>query len=118
MRAGANLPAVGGYTQIVVLDAIRRAPEGVSRVEIASRTRLSAQTVSTVCTRLIELGLVAETGTVSAGVGMPHSILRLEPRSRFAIGVHLDPPPARGRRRREDRAVLGGGSALAGAVQG
>jgi predicted NBD/HSP70 family sugar kinase len=91
MRAGANLPAVGGYNQTVILDAIRRSTDGISRVEIADRTGLSAQTVSNVCRRLLDAGLIVEAGTHVAGVGKPRTILKLNPRGRFAIGVHLDP---------------------------
>lgn len=91
MRAGANLPAVGGYNQSVILDAIRRAEGGISRVEVAQRTGLSAQTASNVCRRLLDEGLIREAGTQTAGVGKPRTILELEPRGRFAVGVHLDP---------------------------
>jgi predicted NBD/HSP70 family sugar kinase len=91
MRAGTNLPAVGGYNQAVILDAVRRAADGVSRVELASSTGLSAQTVTNVVRRLIDQGLVVEAGTRGAGVGKPRTILRLQPRSRYALGVHLDP---------------------------
>ena len=34
MRKGTNLPAVGGFNQAVVLDAIRRTPDGLSRTEL------------------------------------------------------------------------------------
>lgn len=91
MRAGANLPAVGGYNQTVVLDAVRRSVDGISRVEIAERTGLSAQTVSNVCRRLLNSKLIVEAGTHVSGVGKPRTILKLEPRGRFAVGVHLDP---------------------------
>ncbi|WP_308467614.1 ROK family transcriptional regulator [Rathayibacter soli] len=91
MRAGSNLPAVGGYNQAVILDAVRRAPDGVSRVEVASRTGLSAQTATNIVRRLIDEGLVVEAGTRVNGVGKPRTILRLEPRGRLAVGVHLDP---------------------------
>ncbi|MCL2515861.1 MAG: ROK family transcriptional regulator [Microbacteriaceae bacterium] len=92
MRPGSNIPAVGGYNQAVTLDAVRRAPEGVSRVEIAQATGLSAQTVTNIVRRLLREGLVAEAGTRTVGgVGKPRTILRLEPRSRLAVGVHLDP---------------------------
>jgi predicted NBD/HSP70 family sugar kinase len=91
VRAGANLPAVGGYNQTVILDAIRRSADGVSRVEIAERTGLSAQTVSNVCRRLLDDELIVEAGTQVVGVGKPRTILKLEPRGRFAVGVHLDP---------------------------
>ncbi|MFJ4038447.1 ROK family protein [Microbacterium sp. NPDC090007] len=91
MRTGSNLPAVGEYNQTLVLDLIRRAPEGLSRVELAARTGLSAQTLSNVTRRLADEGLIIEAGKVISGPGKPRTLLKLEPRSRFAVGVHLDP---------------------------
>lgn len=90
-RRGANLPSIGGFNRTVVLDAVRRSPDGLSRVELASRTGLSAQTVSNVTRFLIEAGMIVESGTVVAGRGKPRTILRLEPGSRYAVGVHVDP---------------------------
>ncbi len=91
MQAGANLPAVGGYNQAVILDAVRRSGDGVSRVELAESTGLSPQTVSNVTRRLLDEGFIVDAGTVSAGVGKPRTILRLNAGGRYAIGVHLDP---------------------------
>ncbi len=91
MRAGSNLPAVGGYNQAVILDAVRRSADGVSRVEVAASTGLSAQTVTNIVRRLIDDGLIVEAGTRGSGVGKPRTILRLQPHGRFALGVHLDP---------------------------
>jgi predicted NBD/HSP70 family sugar kinase len=92
MRLGTNLPAVGGYNQKVVLDVIRRTSGGLSRVELAEATGLSAQTVSNVSRRLLADGLIREAGTATdGGVGKPRTILQLESRGRFAVGVHLDP---------------------------
>jgi predicted NBD/HSP70 family sugar kinase len=92
MRAGSNLPAIGGYNQAVILDAVRRSgAEGISRVEVAASTGLSAQAVTNIVRRLIDDGLVLEAGTRGSGVGKPRTILRLEPRGRLALGVHLDP---------------------------
>ncbi|KQS11294.1 ROK family transcriptional regulator [Curtobacterium sp. Leaf183] len=90
-RRGANLPSIGGFNRTVVLDAVRRSPDGLSRVELAGRTGLSAQTVSNVTRFLIEAGMIVESGTVVSGRGKPRTILRLEPDSRFAVGVHVDP---------------------------
>ncbi|PCN48395.1 sugar kinase [Curtobacterium sp. 'Ferrero'] len=90
-RRGANLPSIGGFNRTVVLDAVRRSPEGLSRVELAGRTGLSAQTVSNVTRFLIEAGMIVESGTVVSGRGKPRTILRLEPGSRYAVGVHVDP---------------------------
>ena len=91
MRSGTNLPAVANYNQVVILDAIRRATNGISRVELAERTGLSAQTATNVCRRLILDGLIHETGTRISGVGKPRRVLELRPDGRFAIGIHLDP---------------------------
>ena len=88
---GANLPAMGGFNQAVILDAIRRAADGISRVELAERTGLSAQTITNVSRRLLADGVIREAGTVVAGVGKPRTSLELRPEGRFAIGVHLDP---------------------------
>lgn len=90
-RRGANLPSIGGFNRTVVLDAVRRSPDGLSRVELASRTGLSAQTVSNVTRFLIEAGMIAESGTIVSGRGKPRTILRLEAASRYAVGVHVDP---------------------------
>lgn len=91
MQTGTNLPAIGGYNQAVVLDAVRRAAAGLSRVELAEQTGLSAQTVGNVSRRLLEAGLVRETGKIVNGPGKPRTILQLEARGRFAVGVHIDP---------------------------
>lgn len=91
MQRGTNLPALGGYNRAVVLDLIRRSSAGLSRVELAGQTGLSAQTVSNVAKRLLADGVVLETGKSSSGPGKPRTILQLEARARVAIGVHLDP---------------------------
>lgn len=91
MRRGTNVHALGGFNQTVILDAIRRARDGVSRVEIAEQTGLSAQTVSNVSRRLLDAGIIVESGQQIKGVGKPRTILQLEPSGCYAIGVHIDP---------------------------
>ena len=91
VRRGSNLPRVGDYNQVVVLEAIRSHPEGLSRVELAGLTGLSAQTVSNICRRLLDTGLVVEAGKQGGGPGKPRTLLRLDAQGRYAIGVHLDP---------------------------
>lgn len=88
---GTNLPAVGEYNQAVVLDAIRRRPEGITRSELAGLTALSGMTVTKVCRRLLDAGLVEEHGTRIAGPGKPAAVLKLNPSGGFAVGVHIDP---------------------------
>ncbi len=62
MFSGANLPRVGTYNINVVLGSIQ-ASDGISRVEIAQQTGLTAQTVSVIVRRLIEQGIVEESGS-------------------------------------------------------
>jgi predicted NBD/HSP70 family sugar kinase len=75
----------------VVLDAIRRRPEGITRSELAGLTALSGMTVTKVCRRLLDAGLVEEHGTRIAGPGKPAAVLKLNPSGGFAVGVHIDP---------------------------
>ncbi|MDQ0735885.1 ROK family transcriptional regulator [Arthrobacter agilis] len=82
---------MGDFNQTVVLDAIRRSPTGLSRVELATISGLSAQTLSNIARRLLEQELVIESGKVQNGRGKPRTVLALNPSARFAVGVHLDP---------------------------
>ncbi|MBF4562237.1 ROK family transcriptional regulator [Microbacterium sp. VKM Ac-2870] len=88
---GSNLLGVGNYNQALILDLIRRAPEGMSRVELAEKTGLSPQTLTNVTRRLTAEGFIAEAGKVSSGPGKPRTMLALDPSARYALGVHLDP---------------------------
>lgn len=90
-RTGTNLPAVGEYNQTVVLDAIRRRPEGITRSELAALTALSGMTVTKVCRRLLDAGLVDERGRRNGGPGKPAAVVTLNPGGGFAVGVHIDP---------------------------
>ncbi|WIM99118.1 ROK family transcriptional regulator [Actinoplanes oblitus] len=71
-----------------ILDAIR-ASEPLSRVELARMTGLTEAAVSMTVRRLLEEGLVVETGRTPTG-GKPRTLLRLDPAARLAVGVHLD----------------------------
>lgn len=91
MRRGTNLPSIGTFNRSVVLDAVRRSDGGISRVELAASTGLSPQTITNVTRRLLQDGLIREAGKLVDGPGKPRLLLALEPRSRYAVGVHLDP---------------------------
>ncbi|MFE9252438.1 ROK family transcriptional regulator [Streptomyces sp. NPDC007088] len=82
---------MGDFNESVVLDAIRRHAEGLSRVELARATGLSAQTVSNITRRLIDQGVARESGKRSMGSGKPRTLLQVVPGARYAVGVHLDP---------------------------
>ncbi|GAA5185692.1 ROK family transcriptional regulator [Rugosimonospora acidiphila] len=88
---GVNLGALAEFNVAVVLDAIRRHPSGVARTEISTLTALSGMTVSNVCRRLVEAGLVTEEAAPARGRGKPPKILTLNPDGGFAVGVHIDP---------------------------
>lgn len=71
-----------------ILDAIR-ASEQLSRVELAAMTGLTEAAVSMTVRRLLDEGLLVETGRTPTG-GKPRTLLRLDPAARLAVGVHLD----------------------------
>jgi hypothetical protein len=85
------MPDIGAKNELVVLDAIRSAPEGSSQSEVVRRSGLSRQAVSLITRRLMDRGLVETDGTLSAGRGKPRTVLRVVPSSLLAAGVHLDP---------------------------
>jgi predicted NBD/HSP70 family sugar kinase len=90
MQMGTNQPKIGGYNYSVVLSAVQAA-EGTSRIEIAERTGLTAQTVSVIVRRLMAEGLVREDGTVPSAGGKPRSTLRVNANAGYSVGVHFDP---------------------------
>jgi len=90
--SGGTLTPVGGRGRRLgaresILDAIRSAE--LSRVELAAMTGLTEAAVSMTVRRLIEEGLVVETGRTPTG-GKPRTLLRLDPAARLSVGVHLD----------------------------
>jgi predicted NBD/HSP70 family sugar kinase len=71
-----------------ILDAIR-AGGPLSRVELAGRTGLTEAAVSTTVRKLLDEGLVLESGRSPSG-GKPRTLLRLDPAARVAVGIHHD----------------------------
>ena len=90
MFSGTKLPRIGTYNVNVVLSSIQ-VSEGTSRVEIAHRTGLTAQTVSVIVRRLIESGIVQESGSVPSAGGKPRRALHINPTAAYAVGIHFDP---------------------------
>lgn len=88
-RGGTNLPQVRDYNQSVVLEAIRVA-SGISRIELAQSTGLTAQTVSNIVKRLINQQLVIEVGRGTSGGGKPRTRLRVNAAAGYSIGMQLD----------------------------
>ena len=91
MQRGTNLGRLGDFNQAVIFESIRRALDGVSRVELAESTGLSPQTISNVVRRLLDDGLVREDRTIVSGPGKPRTVLELEVNRQLAVGIHLDP---------------------------
>ncbi|WP_246165421.1 ROK family transcriptional regulator [Arthrobacter yangruifuii] len=91
MRRGTNLPKMGDFNQTVILDAIRRSGQGLSRVELVGAVGLAPQTVSNIVRRLLDAGLVTEAGKTSGGAGKPRTTLRVHAAGSYAVGVQLDP---------------------------
>lgn len=82
---------MGDFNLTVILDAIRRTPGGLSRVELAQIVGLSPQTISNISRRLLDQSLIVEAGKEGTGPGKPRTMLRLNPAGMYAVGVHLDP---------------------------
>ncbi|ROR73847.1 ROK family transcriptional regulator [Bogoriella caseilytica] len=90
-RRGTNLPRMGDYNSLVVLDRIRRSRAGISRVEIAAATGLSVQTISNLVARLLEEGMIGEGARAGVGRGKPRTLLHARADAAHAIGLHVDP---------------------------
>jgi predicted NBD/HSP70 family sugar kinase len=82
---------MGDFNLTVILDAIRRSPGGLSRVELAQIVGLSPQTISNLSRRLLDQHLIVEAGKEGTGPGKPRTMLRLNAAGMYAVGVHLDP---------------------------
>ena len=88
---GANLLMLRGHNAALVLDLLRAAGEGgISRLELAERTRLTPQAVSKITARLRTEGMAAEAGRRASTGGKPRTVLRLVPSAAHAVGLHLD----------------------------
>ncbi len=88
---GKTMLDLGARNELIVLAAIRHAPEGTSQSEVVDRSGLSRQAVSLITRRLRERGMITTDGTLAGSRGKPRTVLRLVPTSLLAAGVHLDP---------------------------
>ncbi|SEL56976.1 ROK family transcriptional regulator [Streptacidiphilus jiangxiensis] len=112
---GANLTALRDHNAATVLSLVRAASTGgaaehadgagqttdaagqteavggtgISRVELARESGLTAQAISKIVQRLTEDGLLAETGRGASTGGKPRTLLSLVPDARWAVGVQL-----------------------------
>jgi predicted NBD/HSP70 family sugar kinase len=84
----ARVSLVNGTSRGLVLDIVRsRGP--ISKPELATATGLTQATMSTVVRRLLDEGLVIESGRRQSSGGKPPTLIAINPQSRFAIGIQL-----------------------------
>jgi predicted NBD/HSP70 family sugar kinase len=76
-------------TRGLVLDVIRAA-RASSRVELAAATGLTGATISEVVRELMAEGLVVEAGRGAPTGGKPRTLVQLNARGRYSVGVHLE----------------------------
>lgn len=89
MLTGTNLKYAKAYNVRIVLETIRLFGP-LSRIEIARRTELTAQTVSNLTRQLMRGGIIAEADRVQEGRGAPATLLKLNPDCAFSVGLDLD----------------------------
>jgi len=87
---GSNSANVRRFNERLLLQALRRAGQA-SKADLARLANLTSTAVGAIITSLIDGGLIEVTGRrVEGRRGQPASLLRLDPRGAFAIGVRLD----------------------------
>ena len=89
MLVGTNLQYANSYNNRIVLETIRLYGP-LSRVEIARKTQLTAQTVTNITKKLIDGGLVLEDSRCQDGRGAPSIMLKLNKDAAYSIGIDFD----------------------------
>ncbi len=89
MLTGTNLEYTKSYNIRIVLETIR-VYGPLSRVEIARRTELTAQTVTNITRNLMQSGMIIEAERLQEGRGAPSILLKINPEGAFSIGLDLD----------------------------
>ncbi|MBF0815944.1 ROK family transcriptional regulator [Microbacterium paludicola] len=77
------------HTRSAILDMVRSSGT-VSRIELAEMSGLTATSITRIVKSLIEDGLVIETGFGDSTGGKRRSLLELNPKAGFAVGISLD----------------------------
>jgi predicted NBD/HSP70 family sugar kinase len=77
------------HTRSAILDLVRSSGT-VSRTELAEMSGLTATSITRIVKSLIEDGLVIETGFGDSTGGKRRSLLELNPKAGFAVGISLD----------------------------
>jgi predicted NBD/HSP70 family sugar kinase len=80
--------AAGPGSRALVVDLIRSSGP-ISRVELVKDTGLTQPTISNIVRRLIDDGVVRETGDTVATRGKPRTMLVINSRSAYGVGIHV-----------------------------
>ncbi|WP_225447948.1 ROK family protein [Streptacidiphilus sp. P02-A3a] len=87
---GANQIDLGSFNECVVIETVRLAG-AITRGDIATRTRLTQQSVSRIARSLLERGLLVEDRKRQSAEGKPRGLVRLRDDAAHAMGIHIDP---------------------------
>ncbi|NLQ17859.1 ROK family transcriptional regulator [Marinomonas sp. M1K-6] len=77
------------YNERIILHLVRQHPE-ISRVSIAERTGLSAQTISVITSSLLERQLLQVAGKVKGRRGQPSIKLSINKTGAYGLGINVD----------------------------
>ncbi|MBM9504210.1 ROK family transcriptional regulator [Actinacidiphila acididurans] len=80
--------AAGPGSRALVVDLIRSSGP-ISRVELVKVTGLTQPTISNIVRRLIDDGVVRETGDTVATRGKPRAMLIINSRAAYGVGIHM-----------------------------
>ncbi|WP_250536014.1 ROK family transcriptional regulator [Caballeronia sp. AZ10_KS36] len=87
---GSNSASVRRYNERLLLQALRRT-EPASKADLARHANLTSTAVGSIVESLERAGLIEYSGRRLEGQrGQPASLIRLDPRGAFGIGVRLD----------------------------
>jgi predicted NBD/HSP70 family sugar kinase len=87
---GSNSANVRRYNERLLLQALRRT-EPASKADLARHANLTSTAVGGIVESLVDAGLIEYSGRRLDGQrGQPASLIRLDPRGAFGIGVRLD----------------------------
>lgn len=89
MLTGTNLQHAKLYNVRIVLETIRLYGP-LSRVEIARRSNLTAQTVTNITRQLLKSNLIVVRDQIQNGRGAPSVLLGIKPTGAYSIGLDLD----------------------------
>ncbi|MCA1802976.1 MAG: ROK family transcriptional regulator [Rhodothermaceae bacterium] len=89
MLTGTNLQYANNYNIRIVLETIRlQGP--LSRIQIARRTNLTAQTVTNIVKKLLSASMIYESDRLNDGRGAPSIMLQINEDAAYSIGLDFD----------------------------